>query len=171
MNKKKRQKELEDRFWSDFFALSVPSHLNEVPTHIHRANLRITGATDDSLFWMVQQVKTINQLDLDETDITNEGIKHLLQLESVKELRLKGCNDIDNDCLQYLNVMPSLELLHLGGTPITPNAVLQLDKLTNLKLLLISAEPSDAKYLEEIFVMLPSQCELLVNHKAYPFNE
>ena len=99
MRKNKKGKLEHDLFWSNFFHFNVPAHLNEVPEHMERVNFRHYHANDDDLLLMVSVVKSIYQLDLDETDITNVGINHLTQLNHLTEIRLKGCRQIDNGAM------------------------------------------------------------------------
>ena len=89
MRRKKKQRLKEEAFWAAFFFYSVPRHLDEVPEHIDRANFRVDGVDDEGLSLMVTKVRSIYQLDLDDTDITIEGLRHLTQLDFVKELRCR----------------------------------------------------------------------------------
>jgi Leucine-rich repeat (LRR) protein len=168
VRKKKMLRLKEEQFWNNFFYFNVPKHLEQVPEHLERVNFRIYNVDDYGLGEMVEYVKTINMLDLDGTDVTNEGIAHLTKLQELKELRLKECLGVDNRCIIHLNKLTGLTLLHLGGTAITAKDVLGLADLHRLKLLLISSvdynnEVDDYKAIK---ALLPN-CELLVDHKAY----
>jgi hypothetical protein len=170
MRKKKKEALAVQTFWANFFYFNLPKHLEEVPAHVERVNFRYYGANDDDLFCMLEKVKSIYQLDLDETDITNEGLAYLTRLENLTELRLKGCSQITNEAMDAICQFKGLELLHLIGTGITTEGFEKIGALKQLKMLLISAEPSDPK-LEEIFISLTTDCEFIVNYKAYPFEE
>lgn len=110
-------------------------------------------------------------LDLDETDITNEGIQHLAKLDFIRELRLKGIRALDNECIDHLNKINGLELLHLGGTSIDVEGVLKLKPSVSLKTLLISVdeEPQKEKMLQ-LRNAFPA-CEFILNHKVYTFDD
>lgn len=90
-------------------------------------------------------------------------------LESITELRLKGCHSISNGCLGNLNKLTDLEWLHLQGTAIDLNCLHELNALKNLKILLLSSTDSleiiveKAAALQKIF---PSS-EIIVNGKSY----
>ena len=171
MRKKKLQQLKEQQFWSTFFYLNVPKHLTEIPAHIDRVNFRIWDhVEDDHLLLMLSKVKSINMLDLDETDISIEGIKYLTKLEQLKELRLKGVAAIDNDCMPHLNQLRDLELLHLGGTSVTLNGLTNLINLQKLKVILLSIPPDEVikEKMYELKTMLP-HCEFIINYKSYEF--
>ena len=171
MNKKKKQKQLEKTFWSTLFGVDIPAHLNEVPAHLHQVRMRLWDKViDEYLELMVTQVRSINMLDLDETDITNDGIAHLTKMDFIKELRLKGIREIDNDCIIHLNNIKGLELLHLRGTSITLDGILKLDKQPGLKTLLFAHdenEPEKEKMLQ-LRELMPD-CEFIINGKTYYF--
>jgi len=173
LRKKKLQQLKEQQFWSTFFYFNVPKHLTEIPAHIDRVNFRIWDhVEDDHLLLMLSKVKSINMLDLDETDITNEGIKYLTKLEQLKELRLKGIQQIDDDCMEQLNQIKDLELLHLGGTSVTLDGLSKLSDLQKLKVLLLSVP--EAEEIKEKMLLLNAMlphCEFILNYKSYEFDE
>lgn len=170
MRKKKAEKLKEEQFWINFFYFNLPANVNEVPAHLERANFRYYHVDDEELGWMMEYVKSIYQLDMDETGITNAGIALLAKMDHVTELRLKNCEAIDAACLNDLLQIKELELLHLGGTAITAvDLNHHPEKFSRLKTLLISMDDMDVPALEELYTSLPAGCELLVNHKAFPF--
>lgn len=60
--------------------------------YYHHLDLRPFDDFDDDAFaYIMAKVKIVNMLDFNETEITNESIKLLTQLEYVNELRGKGC--------------------------------------------------------------------------------
>jgi len=100
-------------FWSIFIYFNKRPHLDEIPSHLHRVNFRMHGVDDDDeLLLMMDKVKSIDMLELDETIVTNKGVRYLTKLISLKELRLKGCRELDERCLLSLNQIFSFELLH-----------------------------------------------------------
>lgn len=168
MRKKKQARLADEAFWSNFFYFNIPDHINEIPAHVERVNFRYYSADDEGLLKMVEYVKSIGQLDLDGTDITNEGIKHLTQLENITEIRLKGCKQIDNNAMPDVCQIKGLELLHLINTAINTDGFEHIGQLTRLKTLLLSADENDPK-LEEIYISLAPGCKMIVNYKSYPF--
>lgn len=169
MRKKKKQKLIEQQFWSTFAYFSTPQLPDGVPAELERVNFRIWNSVeDDQIEMMVQHVRSVNMLDLDETGITTYSIQLLTQLNFIKELRLKGCSKIDDEAIPHLNNIKGLELLHLGGTSITLNGVLQLSRTHPLRMLLISVDDSEQHYddLSIIAKRFP-KCEFIVNHKDF----
>lgn len=168
MRRKKRERIREEQFWHNFFYFNVPENVDQVPEHLNRVNFRIYNVDDYGIGQMAEYVTSINMLDLDGTDVTNEGIEILTKLKDIKELRLKECMGIDSGCVPHLNKLAGLTLLHLGGTALRAKDVLQLPNLTQLETLLISSheyEGEEADY-RAIKSMLP-ECKLLINHKFY----
>jgi hypothetical protein len=86
-------------FWQNFRSANSLKQDAGIPERMNRVNFRITGVDDEGLRLMAGVVKHIKQLDLDDTSITNDGILHLLQLESLNELRLKECRYLDDNCM------------------------------------------------------------------------
>lgn len=139
----------------------------------HHFDLRPIDDLDDEAFAYILTgigVKGINMLDLNETEITNDSIKLLTGLEYVKELRAKGCRRLDDGCVPYLDQLRELEFLHLNGTGVTLDGLLQLRSLTALKTLLFySADPENIKEkMLQLRERLPG-CEFIVNSRPYEF--
>jgi hypothetical protein len=139
--------------------------------YVHHLDLRrIDDLDDEGLAYLLTNVKGVNMLDLNETEITNESIRLLTSLEYIKELQLKGCR-IDNDCIRELNKIGSLEFLHLKDTSITIDGLLQLKGLTHLRRLMFSAENIETIKEEMLRLreLLPD-CEFTVNSIPYSFD-
>ncbi len=107
-------------------------------------------------------------LDLNETEITNESIKLITQLEYVKELRAKGIDGLTDDCAEDLNKINGLELLHVKGTNITIDGLLKLKDQLQLKTILFSA--ADIESIREKMLKLKQMhphCEFIIDGKTY----
>jgi hypothetical protein len=162
MKKAKKEK----AFWNKYF--NFPGKLEEIPQAIHHINLSCTEVDDQDLEYLVGRIRKINLLDLDQTAISNDGIKFLLQLQDLKELRLKDNFPINNGCIPYLCQLTSLELLHLGSTAVTVEGLLQLGDLQNLKRLLFSADTeTDIKEKAQQLKNLLPNCEFIINGRMY----
>lgn len=171
MKSKRSDRKADDRFWETFYYMNGPKHSNGIPFHVEKVRFRLYDyVDDDDLVRMVGGINSVGQLDLDETDITNTGIEELVKLDSVQELRLKGCTNLTNEAMPFICSIKGLELLHLIGTSITTDGFKDIGKLSSLKKLLITADREDP-LLEEIYVQLAKGCEFIVNYKIYPFNE
>lgn len=141
--------------------------------YYHHLDFRsLDDLDDDGFTYLMQKVKGVDMLDLNETNIGNKSIKLLTGLEYVKEFRAKGCHQLDNGCVPDLNQIPSLELLHLKYTEITIDGLLQLTDLPNLRTLMFSS-PDGADIrdkLSDLHTLLPD-CELVVDGKPQSFEQ
>ena len=97
-------------------------------------------------------------------------VKLLTRLEYVKELRAKGCR-IDDGCIEDLNKIATLELLHVKNTGVTIDGLLQLNGLVNLKKIFFSADDVESitEKLLQLKIMLP-HCDLVIDSIPYYFN-
>lgn len=145
---------------------------NKIEPYYHHLDLRpFDNLDDDGFAYLIDGVKGVDMLDLNELEITNKSIALLSRLEYIKELRAKGCHKLDNGCITDLNKITSLEFLHLRFTAINIDGLLQLNNLINLKTLMFSADDVPAiKYkLLQLKGILP-QCEFVIDGKTYYFN-
>ena len=156
----KAKKQLERRF----------GNLHETLAGYHdRIDFRGLDDFDDEAFaWLMQNVKGVNMLDLNETDISNESISLLTRLEYVNEIRAKACHQLNNDCVDDLNRLTSLAFLHVKSTHISIDGLLKLNRLPHLKTLMFSADDTAAikEKLLQLKTMLPG-CEIVINSKDY----
>lgn len=146
--------------------------IENMSPYYNHLDLRCIDDMDDDLFaYYMTNVRGVNMLDLNETDITKESIRLLTRLEYVKELVLKDCQYLDNDCVEYLNELPELVFLHVKHTEVTIDGLLQLTRLTKLKELMFSAENIES--FEEKMIQLKDlfpDCRFVVNSKPYDFS-
>ncbi len=133
-----KQQKAEKEFWKAF-GIEDPE---QAPSHVNHVDFRYTLITDEGLTLMATRIKSIEMLDLNGTAITNDGIKSLVQMDYIGELRLKECEQIDNGCIQYLNQVPTLKLLYLKSTPVTIEGLMEL-KLANLEQLFFSSHEKE----------------------------
>lgn len=161
---KKRDKELKRRY----------GKLAEgMEPYYHHLDLRPLSEMDDEAFaFIMEKVKGVNMLDLNETQISNESINYLTRLEYVNELRAKGCHNLNDGCIPYLNQLLSLTFLHLKYTGITVTGLLQLTGLTNLKELMFSADEEGdiTEQMLQLKQQLPG-CAFVVNAKPWIFED
>lgn len=156
----------EKEFWKNYFPAG---NLEDLPTHFNWIKLSFTDVNDEELGFLVHRIKSINMLDLKDTAITCEGIKHLIKLEYLRELRLKESSSINDDCMEYITQLTSLTLLQINHTNITVDGLKNIAALSNLKSLYLSLDLNDQKIqtaLKEIQLQIP-QCDIIVNGKDY----
>ncbi len=141
-------------------------------TYYHHLDLRPYSDLDDEGFaYIIEHVKRIDMLDLHETDVTDKSIKLLPALEYVKELRLKDCYLITDDCVSDLNRIKGLTFLYLKGTSITSHGLLNLTGQPFLKELHFS-DAGDNINLPTTMLRLKQQmpeCTIVINSKDYQF--
>ena len=155
-NERKRQKELKRRYGR----LAA-----DMEPYYHQLDFRPLSELDDESFaYLIEKVRGVDMLDLNETDIGNDSIRLLTGLEYVKELRMKGCRQLDNDCVVFINQIPGLEFLHVKNTGITIDGLLQLSPNPLLKTLLFSADNPElmSEKIDQLHQLLPN-CELVID--------
>lgn len=139
-----------------------------VPARAGLINLRCSDITDTDLHFLLNRITHIDELDLKEALISNEGIKQLTVLKHIGVLYLKDCPNIDNDCAPYLNQLITLKKLSVASTEVDYDGVAQLDKLNQLESLSFST--TETNHLDEQMQVLRRQhpgCEFFVNGKRY----
>ena len=157
-------------YWQEQFKNLVT---DDMAPYWHHFDLRsVTNLNDEGLAYVLSRVKGIYMLDLNETEITDEGIKVLPQLEYINELRLKGLRGVTDAGMEDLNRIKGLTFLHLKNTSVTIDGLLKLDALTGLTILMFSDDGKEdikAKMLQ-LKAMLPG-CKFVINSKPYYFDE
>lgn len=162
------QNKKEKLFWRKYFGF-VDQQFKNLSNEANRINLRDAEIDDDGLDWLTSKITYINQLDLDNTDITDSGIEYLKRLKYLRELRLKGCYKITNDCLKSINQINCLELLHLGHTQITIEDIRQNITNQHIRLILLSSSLNDSDLENQVALLKTSlpDCVFNVNHTEY----
>jgi hypothetical protein len=145
----------------------------DAAAYYHHLDLRlIDDLNDEGFALIVTHIKGINMLDLNETEITNTSIALLTSLEYVHELRIKGIEAIDNNCIASLNLIKGLTFLHLKGTSITIDGLLQLHPNPILKDLMFSDEENAVTSVKmvQLKTLFPA-CDFTINSKPYTFED
>ena len=136
------------------------------PLHLSHGRFWAGDLDDEQVGWLAARFHIIDMLDIYDAPITRASIQHLAQVAQLKELRVKGCIGLQNDCVAELAYIQGLELLHLGGTGVTLDGVLEL-RGDNLKTVFVSSElpaPAIQVRLRQLKQSLPD-CEVVVNHQ------
>ena len=145
--------------------------VENIPEYNHHLDFRgIFDLDDEGFAYLLTNVKGVNMLDLNETDITNNSITLLTKLEYVYELRIKGCIEIDDHCIANLNKITTLKFLHAKNTNITIDGLLKLNDLTELTELMFSVD--DATIIKDKMLLLKNNlpaCSFTVNSIPYIF--
>ncbi len=88
--------------------------------------------TDDGLVRVAELGDSVVSLNLRDTKITSEGLKHLAGLTKLRRLHLER-TVVDDEGMPHLSGLKDLEYLNLYGTKITDTALSSLAELKNLK--------------------------------------
>jgi hypothetical protein len=155
-----------NKYWKRRLGNETPG--NAGAYHQHLDFRRIDELDDTGLSYLLNGVKGVELLDLHETDITNASIQLLKTLEYVRELGLKGCNQVDNDCISDLDRINGLEKLHLKDSSITIDGLLKLSPHHTFKQVMFSAVDVDAirDKIVDLQHRFPST-ELVINSVPY----
>jgi hypothetical protein len=155
------------KYWQQRFG-----KIDTIAYHHHFDVRQIPDLNDEGLAYLLTNVKGVNMLDLNETEITNASIALLTKLEYINELRIKGCAEIDDDCIADLNKITSLQFLHVKNTGITIDGILQLNGLTKLTDILFSHD--DDKDIKDKMLLLKDMlpgCSFAINSIPYLFEQ
>ncbi len=138
----------------------------------HHLDLRPYSDLDDEGFaYIMENVKGIDMLDLNETEISDNSIQLLPELEYVRELRLRDCHLVTDRSVQYFNKINMLTFLYLKGTSVTIDGLLGLGSLPHLKTLHFEA-PDNTMDISGKMLQLKNSlpaCEFVVNSAYYSF--
>ena len=88
----------------------------------------------------IGQVKSLELLDLDLTNITDDGLQHLSSLTNLGELRLKDNPQLTDDCVDYLINLENLKLIHIANTSITINGLKKMVSHLDLETIIIDSD-------------------------------
>jgi hypothetical protein len=120
---------------------------------LQELDLGETGVDDQGLE-TVLSLPALMDLNLMRAKVTSAGVQKLKGMK-LKRLNIDDVAGIDNSCLPAISEMKSLEFLHLGKTAITDEGVAVLGELPNLKTLILeNTKVSDAA-IEQLKLKLP----------------
>ncbi|MCS4303477.1 hypothetical protein [Chryseobacterium sp. BIGb0232] len=146
------------------------SYLSQFP-NLRSATFTNTNLNDEGLAH-VSDCSMIDNLNLQDTEITNEGIQYLQNLYTLRYLRLKDNLQLTDECVPYLIELESLENLEIQETSITENGLKKLTALKYLEKLSIYVQNNNYTFegLLQISRELPKDCELLAKGNGSFYN-
>lgn len=109
------------------------------------ANFSGSGLNDKGLE-ILSQITRMENLCLQETDITNDGLKHLAPLKQLQYLRLKDNQQLTNDCIPHLLAIEKLKELQIHETSITQEGLDQLAQKQTLALIVLDVWDGNYTY-------------------------
>lgn len=136
------------------------SYLKQFPNLIS-ANFYSSNLNDEGLAH-VSNCSKIENLDLQDTEITNDGIKYLKNLEFLQYLRLKGNTQLTDECIPYLTEINNLLNLQIQETSITEVGLKKLTVIKYMEMITIQVWNNNFTFdgLLKISCELP-HCEIL----------
>lgn len=137
----------EKYFWERYFQIK---NSDDLPSEIGCIR-GIDSEHDDEFFYFISlRVGKVERIDLRCSQVTDEGVKHIAHLKTLKELRLKDHRSVTKACLPDLNQLKELECLDLSKTSIAPEDLYQLTQLKKLQQLIISTDKAEEEFAPEL---------------------
>lgn len=96
--------------------------------------------TDDSMI-LLKQVPTIKSLAIGATPITEKGLKHISEIQSLEHLHLGSCFNLNGKSLEVLNKLNNLSNLTAYNLNFTDSELKALSSLDNLTEIDITNSP------------------------------
>lgn len=115
--------------WEKLAQLKNLKHLNVASSDLVDAHLEIIG-----------QLKTLELLDLDLTEISDNGLRKLKSLKQLVELRLKDNPQLTDECIEFLLEIEQLQFIHIENTSITIQGLTKLLTHKELKSVIVGIE-------------------------------
>ena len=110
--------------------------------NLRSLSINWTKITDDNLIHL-KNLKNLEELILNKNDnLTGKGLVHLKDLKSLRNLTLTS-DSVNNNSIQYICQLGSLNSLVISMTNITDDGVLQLKCVPNLKTLYLPSQITD----------------------------
>lgn len=160
----------EVRVDTDYLSLSFfdKIKISEIKKLLHLENLKHLNLSSSDLMdehlEIVGKIESVELLDLDSTEITNQGLQFLEPMKQLKQLRLKDNPQLADKCIGYLSNIASLELIHIGNTSITIDGVRELLSKVELKSLIIDFEFD--KLMDELLIITRLHPQLEITLKG-----
>lgn len=103
-------------------------------------NVSSSDLFDEHLEIIIGQMDSLELLDLDSTEITNNGLRNLKSIKQLRELRLKDNPQLTDECVDFLSDIEQLELIHIDNTSITITGLTKLLALKEMKSVILGCD-------------------------------
>ena len=110
----------------------------EIETFTQLEGLFFHGKLTDRGLAVVEKLPNLVALSLLDTNITDDGLRHLKNLKKLRWLSLNGCRNVTDKGLVHLKGLTNLEDLNLEMTKTTSKGMAHLKGLTKLKRIRLS---------------------------------
>jgi internalin A len=108
------------------------------------------GITDTGFAWIARCNK-LEQITIIAPTLTDAGLKHLANSESLKELQVLSASKITDSGLAHLGSQTNLTSIDIRGTPMTEIGLTHLCKLPRLEMLAVSPGKLSKSAIESYF--------------------
>lgn len=122
------------RFFDDVFRVKF----TDVPSDVVRSQLAL-----------LPRFPELEELDMDECPIGDEGLKHIGAMRNLRLLYVSGTG-VTDEGLRNLGRLTSLEGLHLGKTDIRGKGLAHLGCVASLRWLFLNSTPIDDAHLPQV---------------------
>jgi hypothetical protein len=140
----------EKKFWQRHYKINNP---DRVPATWQA----ITGMgfeEDDNYFYYFSlRVTTVQRIDIQESQVTDEGVKHMAGFKGLSALNLRKHPGITFRSIPYFNRMQDLESLDITKTSISLADLCQYLNNPHLKEVFLSSAPGDGNVEEKGFYL------------------
>lgn len=109
--------------------------VNEIAEGVHYLDIKVTNGkkiTNENLKVLTAASKHIVWLDLNDSGITNEGLREISKLQNLIRLRVDR-NELTDEGIAFLTALKNLEYLNLSYTGITRKSLKRLNELPRLE--------------------------------------
>jgi len=159
---------------SSDFLMSIPN-----PANLTKLKLRASGLTsmalvefiarfenatlidlgeneiDDAALASISQLGKLEDLNLLRTKISNKGVRSLSKMK-LKKLNLDDIAGVDDESIDELRLIETLEFLHLGKTKVTDVGIAKLVQLGQLKTLILNDTQVTTEGIKKLQLVLPN---------------
>lgn len=140
----------EKKFWQTHYHFDKPSQIYNDWHQIWS----VDGNDDDDFFYFFSlRVKSITEVHLKDTLITDKAIEYMLEFKELKELFLRKHDDITKKSIPFFNKMESLESLNITKTRITLTDLCESLNNQSLKEIFIDSEEDEENIEEKAFIL------------------
>lgn len=142
----------EKKFWQTHYHFDKPSQLHDNWYQIWS----VDGNHDDNFFCFFSlRVKSITEVHLKDTLITNKAVEYMINFEELQTLFLRKHRNITKESIPFFNQMKALESLNITRTQITLSDLCEQLNNQSLKEVFLDSNDDDTEesILEKAYVL------------------
>lgn len=136
-------------------------HKLKLLSNLNSVSLSSSNLNDEGLE-IVCDIPQLNALDLQSTQITNQGLRHLHKLKKLTWLRLKENAQLTNECIPFLLQIESLQDLQIHETSVNQKGLNELAVMKSLRHIIVDIWKDNYTYegLLQLSIAMP-ECKIL----------